>query len=87
METYRDENNELIATIKNGSCNLGSVNINAFIREPFTDSAYFDYDRFDKVVSEMTWGLDELLTMLGDRHALPEQVQHVFEWREVGLTY
>lgn len=69
----------------NGSCNLGSVNINAFVREPFTDSAYFDYDRFEKVVTEMIWGLDELLTMLGDRHALPEQVQHVFDWREVGL--
>jgi ribonucleoside-diphosphate reductase alpha chain len=63
----------------NGSCNLGSVNVNAFVREPFTDSAYFDYDRFEKVVTEMTWGLDELLTMLGDRHALPEQVQHVFD--------
>jgi ribonucleoside-diphosphate reductase alpha chain len=85
METYRDKNNELIATIKNGSCNLGSINFNAFVREPFTDRAYFDYDRFEKVVMEMTWGLDELLTMLGDRHALQAQVQHVHDWREIGL--
>ena len=87
METYRDKNNELIATIKNGSCNLGSINFNAFVRDQFTDHAYFDFDRFERVVTEMIWGLDDLLTMLGDRHALPAQVQHVQEWREIGLTY
>ena len=62
-----------------GSCNLGSINFNAFVREAFTDEAYFDYDRFEKVITQMIWGLDELLTLLGDRHALPAQVQHVFE--------
>lgn len=67
------------------SCNLGSINLNAFVRKPFTPDAYFDYARFKEVTKEMIWGLDELLTMLGDRHALPEQVQHVFDWREVGL--
>lgn len=69
----------------NGSCNLGSINFNAFVRDPFTDHAYFDFDRFERVVTEMIWGLDDLLTMLGDRHALPAQVQHVQEWREIGL--
>lgn len=68
-----------------GSCNLGSINFNAFVREPFTDSAYFDYDRFEKVVTEMIWGLDDLLTMLGDRHALEQQIEHVIQWREIGL--
>lgn len=71
----------------NGSCNLGSVNLNAFVRNPFTNKAHFDYIRFREVVKEMTWGLDELLTMMGDRHALPEQREHVAKWREVGLTY
>lgn len=69
----------------NGSCNLGSVNLYAFVREPFTDEAYFDAERFTHVVKHMTWGLDELLTMLGDRHALPEQRAHVPLWREIGL--
>lgn len=71
----------------NGSCNLGSVNLNAFVRNPFTSNAYFDYKRFKEVVKEMTWGLDDLLTMMGNRHALPEQREHVVKWREVGLTY
>lgn len=68
-----------------GSCNLGSINLNAFVRKPFGDEAYFDFERFDFVVSEMIYALDELLTMLGDRHALPEQRIHVTEYREIGL--
>ena len=68
-----------------GSCNLGSVNLNAFVRNAFTENAYYDFDRFDFVVTEMIHALDELLTMLGDRHALEEQREHVRLYREVGL--
>lgn len=67
------------------SCNLGSINLNAFVRHPFTKKAYFDFDRFEKVIMEMVWGLDQLLTILGDRHALPAQIQHVLDYREIGL--
>lgn len=68
-----------------GSCNLGSINLFAFVREPFTENAYFDYDRFEEVVASMTWGLDRLLDELGDRHPLQEQRDHVKDWREIGL--
>ena len=68
-----------------GSCNLGSINVKAFIKEPFTDQAYFDFERFDYVVGQMIVALDDLLTMLGDRHALKEQREHVKKYREVGL--
>lgn len=67
------------------SCNLGSINLNAFVRNPFTDQAYFDTPRFEEVVKEMIWGLDDMITLFEDRHALPEQVEHVKNWREVGL--
>lgn len=69
----------------NGSCNLGSINLYAFVRKNFESDAWFDFKRFKTVVREMVWGLDELLDMLGDRHALPEQRQHVKDWREIGL--
>jgi ribonucleoside-diphosphate reductase alpha chain len=68
-----------------GSCNLGSINLNAFVRQPFMENAYYDWDRFDHVVSEMIVALDDLLTMLGDRHALKEQRDHVINYREIGL--
>ncbi len=69
----------------NGSCNLASVNLNAFVRNPFQDDAYFDYDRFEVVVRHMIWGLDDMLTLLGNRHPLKAQRAHVKNWREVGL--
>jgi len=68
-----------------GSCNLASVNVKAFVRNPFTEEAHFDYERFEYVVGEMVYALDDLLTMLGDRHALKEQREHVKKYREVGL--
>jgi ribonucleoside-diphosphate reductase alpha chain len=67
------------------SCNLGSINFNAFVRKPFTDDAFFDLDRFKEVVAEMVRGLDLLLDILGERHALPAQREHVKLWREIGL--
>ena len=51
----------------------------------FTEEAYFDSGRFIEVVKSMISGLDELLDLLGDRHALEAQRVHVQEWREVGL--
>ena len=72
-------------SMENGSCNLGSVNLNAFVKKPFTSEAFFDLERFREVVTHMTWGLDELLTLLGERHALDAQKVHVLEWREIGL--
>ena len=71
--------------LPNGSCNLGSINLNAFVEDSFTEHARFNYEDFRHAVKEMIWGLDELLDMLGDRHALPAQRVHVQRWREVGL--
>jgi len=71
--------------VPHGSCNLGSINLNAFVRDPFTDQAYYDWERFDFVVAEMVDALDDLLTLLGDRHALVEQRNHVKAFREIGL--
>lgn len=69
----------------NGSCNLASVNLNAFVVNPFTEEAFFDYERFKYVTEKMIWHLDEMLTILGNRHPLQAQRDHVKKWREVGL--
>ena len=67
------------------SCNLGSVNLNAFVRNPFTENAFFDTARFQEVVREMTWGLDDMIEMFRERHALQEQRDHAKNWMEIGL--
>lgn len=69
----------------NGSCNLASVNLNAFVVNPFSSDAYFDFERFKYVTKQMIWHLDEMLSLLGDRHPLQAQKDHVKAWREVGL--
>ncbi len=69
----------------NGSCNLASINLNAFVVNPFTPEVFFDFERFKYVTKEMIWHLDEMLTLLGDRHPLKAQREHVKNWREVGL--
>ena len=71
--------------MENGSCNLGSINLNAFVRKAHQDDAFFDLERFEEVVTHMTEGLDELLDIFATRHALPAQIEHVFQWREIGL--
>lgn len=63
--------------MENGSCNLGSINLNAFVRKEFTNEAYFDMTRFREVVKEMINGLDSLLDVFGERHALEAQRDHV----------
>jgi len=68
-----------------GSCNLGSINLNSFVKNAFMEDAYYDWERFDHVVEEMIYSLDDLLTLLGKRHALKEQRNHVRKYREVGL--
>jgi ribonucleoside-diphosphate reductase alpha chain len=37
-----------------GACLLGSVNLTSFVKQPFTDSAYFDWDEYREVVAIFT---------------------------------
>jgi ribonucleoside-diphosphate reductase alpha chain len=36
-----------------GACLLGSVNLTKFVREPFTDKAWFDWDEYREVVGHL----------------------------------
>lgn len=54
-----------------GSCLLGSVNLTKFIVSPFTDDAYFDWDKFRKVVAIFTRMLDNVVEI----HGLPLEPQ------------
>ena len=37
------------------------VNLHSFVREPFTDSAYFDYDEFGNVVQKAQRLMDDMI--------------------------
>ena len=54
-----------------GSCLLGSINLTRFVREPFTENAYFDWDTYREVVRVFTRMLDNVVEM----HGLPLEQQ------------
>ncbi len=68
-----------------GSCLLGSLNLSAFVKEPFTDKAYFDFDDFKDAVSKAVRALNEVLDEGQPLHPLDEQKESVSAWRQIGL--
>ncbi len=48
-----------------GSCLLGSVNLTKFVENPFTDKAYFDFDKYRRVVAIFTRMLDNVVEING----------------------
>lgn len=48
-----------------GSCLLGSINVAKFVRKPFTQEAYFDWEAYKKMVQVFTRMLDNVVEMNG----------------------
>jgi ribonucleoside-diphosphate reductase alpha chain len=68
-----------------GSCLLGSINLSAFVMNPFTADAYFDFDDFARTVEIGVIGLNETLDEGLPLHPLEEQREAVRDWRQIGL--
>ncbi|WP_353220218.1 adenosylcobalamin-dependent ribonucleoside-diphosphate reductase [Salinisphaera sp. S4-8] len=48
-----------------GACLLGSIDLTRFVREPFTERAYFDWDEYAQVVDVFTRMLDNVVEING----------------------
>lgn len=68
-----------------GSCLLGAINLSAFVKDPFTDHAYFDYNEFNEVVRAGVFALNDVLLEGLPLHPLEEQRQTVSDYRQIGL--
>lgn len=68
-----------------GSCLLGSVNLTAFVEDPFTDQARFHWDRYRKVIRLFTRMLDNVVEING--LALPQQRQEIEGKRRHGMGF
>src|SRR5262245_3480145 len=68
-----------------GCCCLGSINLTRFVAKPFTEGAYFDFERFDDIVEVSVRMLDNVL----DVTAWPLKAQHeeAMAKRRVGLGF
>ena len=74
-----------------GSCLLGSVNLTRFVRNPFTEKAYFDWDEYRKVVSTFTRMLDNVVEINGlplerQRHEITHKRRHGMGFLGLGST-
>ncbi len=68
-----------------GACLLGSVNLTAFVHEPFADEASFDWERFREVVAVFTRMLDNVVEIHG--LPLPEQAVEITRKRRHGMGF
>jgi ribonucleoside-diphosphate reductase alpha chain len=74
-----------------GSCLLGSVNLTRFVRDPFTETARFDWDEFREVVNIFTRMLDNVveingLPLGGQRDEIARKRRHGMGFLGLGST-
>ena len=70
---------------KNGACNLGSINLSEFVKDPYTEFAHFDFIDFKRTVEIAIRALDEVLDYGAELHALQEQRDMAKNYRNIGL--
>lgn len=68
-----------------GSCNLSSINLAGFVKDPFTEFAEFDYNGFEEIVREGVRYLNEILDENMENHPLEQQTKLSKELRQIGL--
>ena len=71
--------------VSGGSCLLVAINLSAFIKDPFTEKAKFDFDGFKYAVMQSVIYANEILDEGIQLHPLKEQVKAVSEWRQIGV--
>ncbi|MFM5190986.1 adenosylcobalamin-dependent ribonucleoside-diphosphate reductase [Aeromonas taiwanensis] len=68
-----------------GACLLGSVNLTAFVRDPFTEQAAFDWSAFRKVVAIFTRMLDNVVEI--NQLPLARQREEITAKRRHGMGF
>ena len=68
-----------------GSCLLGSINLSAYVKNPFTDEAYIDLREFEQDVAIYVKALNRVLDENAELHPLQIQRDVARDWRQIGL--
>jgi ribonucleoside-diphosphate reductase alpha chain len=68
-----------------GSCNLASINLSEFVKNPFTKYARFEFEKFSEMVRNGIMFLNEVLDENMKMHPIPEQRQMSYDLRQIGL--
>lgn len=73
--------------VKGGSCLLGSLALDLYVKHPFTDKAYFDFDAFEKDTKTATRYLDEVVEEGIPYLPLEEQREAAKDYRNLGVGF
>lgn len=68
-----------------GSCNLSSINLSEFVKNPYTDYARFEFETFSEAVRNGVIYLNEVLDDNMKLHPLPQQREMSEQLRQIGL--
>lgn len=68
-----------------GSCLLGSLNLSAFVENPFTCNASVNFEELNSAVGIAVQALNDVLLEGLPLHPLKEQRESVNAWRQIGL--
>ena len=70
-----------------GSCNLSSINLSEFVINPFTDKAYFDFDKFNETVKLAVRYMNDILdeAIEFNMYPLEKQRQMTKDYRQIGI--
>lgn len=66
-----------------GACNLGSLFLHNFVRNPFTDRSYFDFSKLAQVVPVAVRMLDNIIDI--NKYPLPHYENYQKNLRTIGL--
>lgn len=70
---------------KHGACNLSSINVSEYVKNPFTSNAKFDYDELGQDIPFIVKAMDDVLEKNLKNHALPEQAEIAKNYRNIGI--
>ncbi len=68
-----------------GSCNLSSINLSEFVKNPFTKYARFEFEKFSDLVHNGVIYLNEVLDENMNLHPLEQQREMSRDLRQIGL--
>ena len=67
------------------SCNLGSINLYNFVKDKFTEQAYFDSEAFSEAIYTAVKVLDDILDYGYELQPLDKNREVIDKWRAIGL--
>ena len=74
-----------IPMTKHGACILGSINVGAYILNPFTRESVVDWDSLAEDIKNIVKAMDDIVSENQDRHVLKEQAIVAGTYRNVGI--